>query len=113
MGTDELRQLLGETLLAAGIAQQALSRAKQITDSPEQWSFIETAAEQVTAIAQAALLACARAKDTRAQITIEDASGQIRTAPADGPIPQGGWVSIEGPGRAGASVLRSATLARA
>jgi hypothetical protein len=72
VGTDELRQLFGDMLLAAGIAQQALSHAAQIAVSPKELGFIETAAEEVTAIVQAALLACARAKDTNAQITIED-----------------------------------------
>jgi hypothetical protein len=64
-------------LLAAGIAQEALSRAKQITDSREELGFIETAAGQVTVIVQATLLACARAKGTSGEITID--APEIRT----------------------------------
>jgi hypothetical protein len=69
MGTDEIHQLLGEMLLSAGIAQQALARAKQSTDALERLGLIETAAKNVTVIVQAAQLACWRVKVTSAEIT--------------------------------------------
>jgi hypothetical protein len=60
MGADDLRQRLGEILLAAGIAQQALAPAKQASGLLEKWDLIETAAEQVIVIVQAAQLACVK-----------------------------------------------------
>jgi hypothetical protein len=77
METDELRQLLGEILLAAGIAQQAHARAKRTTDSLEKLGFIETAAGQVTVIVHATQRACARAKQTSDEITVDDPQFRI------------------------------------
>jgi hypothetical protein len=59
MGANESRQLLGEMLLSARIAQQALTHAKEIARPKEARAFIDQAVAQLCVIAGAAQLVCA------------------------------------------------------
>jgi hypothetical protein len=52
-GTDELRQLLGQVLLSAGIAQQLLSQAMKVARPAQTQALSDKVAEQLSAIVQA------------------------------------------------------------